>query len=39
VILINAIKILEKSKNKKEVKNDLFFDKLPLLTKAAAGIQ
>jgi hypothetical protein len=39
VFIINASKILEKSKYKKEVKNDLFFDKLPFLTKAAAGIQ
>ena len=38
VFIINASKILEKSKYKKEVKNDLFFDKHPFLTKAAAGI-
>ena len=38
-ILINTSKILEKSKKEKEVRNDLFFDKLPFLTEAAAGIQ
>jgi len=38
VSILNAIKVLENSKNKKEVKNDFFFDKLPFLTKAAAGI-
>ena len=38
-ILINANKVLENNKKEKEVKNDLFFDKLPFLTEAAAGIQ
>ena len=33
VFIINASKILEKSKYKKEVKNDLFFDKLPSWTR------
>jgi len=37
VFIINASKILEKSKYKKEVKNDLFFDKLPLLLKVATN--
>jgi hypothetical protein len=31
ISILNASKVLEKSKYKKEVKNDLFFDKLPLL--------
>jgi len=35
ISILNASKVLEKSKYKKEVKNDLFFDKLPLLLAVA----
>jgi len=38
VFIINTSKILEKSKKEKEVRNDLFFDKLPLLLAVATGI-